>query len=227
MLLELQHVSKTYRAPGGGEEVRVLHDVALAASAGDSIAIVGPSGSGKSTVLNIIGALDRADTGDVLIDGQNIAQLPETQLATYRNTTVGFIFQLHHLLPQCTVLENVLVPTLPRADGKPADYRQRAEALLESVGLKHRLHHRPGELSGGERQRVAVARALINRPKLLLADEPTGALDRTSAERLIDLLAELNRTQNVTLLMVTHAPDLARRMSRLLELRNGRLEPLA
>lgn len=226
MLLDLQHVSKTYRAPGGGEEVRVLHDLALQADAGDSIAIVGPSGSGKSTVLNIIGALDRADSGDVRVDGQNIAQLPEAELATYRNTTVGFIFQLHHLLPQCTVLENVLVPTLPRTDGKAADYRRRAEQLLESVGLKHRLHHRPGELSGGERQRVAVARALINRPKLLLADEPTGALDRTSAEHLIDLLAGLNRSEKVTLLLVTHAPDLARRMSRLLELRGGRLEPL-
>lgn len=226
MLLELSHVTKTYRAPGGGEEVRVLQDVALQAQAGDSIAVVGPSGSGKSTILNIIGALDRADAGDVLVDGRNIAQLPETELATYRNTTVGFIFQLHHLLPQCTVLENVLVPTLPRADAKPADSRQRAEQLLESVGLKHRLHHRPGELSGGERQRVAVARALINRPKLLLADEPTGALDRTSAEHLVTLLAELNRTEKVTLLMVTHAPDLARRMSRVLELRDGRLEPL-
>jgi ABC-type lipoprotein export system ATPase subunit len=163
----------------------------------------------------------------VLVDGQNIAQLPETELASYRNTTVGFIFQLHHLLPQCTVLENVLVPTLPRADGKSAEHRQRAEQLLESVGLKHRLHHRPGELSGGERQRVAVARALINGPKLLLADEPTGALDRTSAEHLIDLLAELNRSQRVTLVMVTHAPDLARRMSRVFELRDGQLVPAA
>jgi ABC-type lipoprotein export system ATPase subunit len=226
-LLELNQVRKTYRAPDGAEEVRVLADLSLDAEAGDSIAIVGPSGSGKSTILNIIGALDRADAGNVLVEGRNIAQLPEEELAAYRNTTVGFIFQLHHLLPQCTVLENVLVPTLDGPKGQAATHRARAEELLDSVGLKPRLHHRPGELSGGERQRVAVARALINRPKLLLADEPTGALDRSSAARLIDLLAELNRTQNVTLLMVTHAPDLARRMQRVLELREGRLEPLS
>jgi ABC-type lipoprotein export system ATPase subunit len=226
-LLELKNVSKTYGAPGGGEEVRVLQNADLEAEAGDSVAIIGPSGSGKSTILNIIGALDRADGGEVLVESRNIAQLAEADLAAYRNSTVGFIFQLHHLLPQCTVLENVLVPTLAAPKGESAAHRARAEELLESVGLSHRLHHRPGELSGGERQRVAVARALINRPKLLLADEPTGALDRASASKLIDLLAELNRTQNVTLIMVTHAPDLARRMARVLELRDGRLEALA
>ncbi len=226
MLLDLKNVTKTYRAPSGGEEVRVLHGLDLQADPGDSVAIIGPSGSGKSTVLNVIGALDRADSGEVLVDGQNLAKLNEQDLAAYRNTTVGFIFQLHHLLPQCTVLENVLIPTLAGA-GPGAEHRARAEDLLKSVGLQHRLDHRPGELSGGERQRVAVARALINGPKLLLADEPTGALDRASAERLIDLLVELNRSQNVTLLMVTHAPDLARRMSRALELRDGKLEGVA
>src|SRR3954470_12525536 len=173
MLLELNHVTKTYRAPGGGQEFRVLQDVSRQAEAGDSIAIVGPSGSGKSTVLNIIGALDRADAGDGLVDGQNIDKFAERDLAASRNTTVGFIFQLHHLLPQCTVLENVLVPTLALArDNESA--RQRAEDLLAAVGLQHRLHHKPGQLSGGERQRAAVARALINEPKVLLADEPTG-----------------------------------------------------
>jgi ABC-type lipoprotein export system ATPase subunit len=226
-LLELKNVSKTYGAPGGGEEVRVLQDANLDADAGDSVAIVGPSGTGKSTILNIIGALDRADRGEVLVDGHNLAQLSEAELAAYRNSTVGFIFQLHHLLPQCTVLENVLVPTLAAPKGDTAVYRARAEELIASVGLTHRLHHRPGELSGGERQRVAVARALVNRPKLLLADEPTGALDRASATKLIDLLAELNRSQKVTVIMVTHAPDLARRMARVLELRDGRLEALA
>src|SRR5215213_10317250 len=144
MLLELKNLSKTYRAPGGGDEVRVLHDVALQAEAGDSVAIVGPSGSGKSTVLNIIGALDRADSGEVLVDGRNVAQLSEQELASYRNTTVGFIFQLHHLLPQCTVLENVLVPTLAGSRPDAAALRTRAEELLGSVGLKHRLDHRPG-----------------------------------------------------------------------------------
>ena len=159
----------------------------------------------------------------MLVDGKDIETLEGDAAAAYRNNTVGFIFQLHHLLPQCTVLENVLVPTLARKDRDKAALQQRAEELLDSVGLKHRLNHRPGELSGGERQRVAVARALINRPRLLLADEPTGALDRISATRLVDLLAEINTTQGVTLIMVTHAPELARRMQRVLELRDGKL----
>ncbi len=201
----------------------VLRSLDLGVDAGESVAIVGPSGSGKSTILNIIGALDRADSGEVVVDGQVVEKLSEIQAADYRNTTVGFIFQLHHLLPQCTVLENVLVPTLAAGAHKQPDIAARAEELLNAVGLKHRLRHRPGELSGGERQRVAVARALINRPKLLLADEPTGALDRLSAERLIDLLAEINHSQGVTLLMVTHALDHARRMRRALELRDGQL----
>lgn len=223
MLLEIRNLTKTYRAPDGGDAVDVLRGVDLTLEAGATLSIVGPSGSGKSTVLNIVGALDKADSGEVIVDGQDVEKLRDDELAAYRNTTVGFIFQLHHLLPQCTILENVLVPTLatPRADRE--ELRTRAETLLDSVGLKHRLHHRPGELSGGERQRVAVARSLINRPKLLLADEPTGALDRVNAARLVDLLVELNRTQGVTLIMVTHAPDLAQRMGRVLELVDGKL----
>src|SRR5471030_3175997 len=206
MLLEIRNVSKTYRAPDGGDAVDVLRGVDLQMAAGETLSIVGPSGSGKSTVLNVIGALDQADAGEVLVDGRDIEKLNKNELAAYRSTTVGFIFQLHHLLPQCTILENVLVPTLAVPKGRREAARGRAEELLESVGLKHRLHHRPGELSGGERQRVAVARALINEPKLLLADEPTGALDRINAAKLVDLLAELNRTRGVTLIMVTHAP---------------------
>lgn len=223
MLLEIRNLTKTYRAPDGGDAVDVLRGVDLTLEAGATLSIVGPSGSGKSTVLNVVGALDKADSGEVIVDGQDVEKLRDDELAAYRNTTVGFIFQLHHLLPQCTILENVLVPTLatPRADRD--ELRTRAETLLDSVGLKHRLHHRPGELSGGERQRVAVARSLINRPKLLLADEPTGALDRVNAARLVDLLVELNRTQGVTLIMVTHAPDLAQRMGRVLELADGKL----
>jgi lipoprotein-releasing system ATP-binding protein len=223
MLLELRNVNKTYRAPDGGDAVDVLRDVNLQVAAGESIAIVGPSGSGKSTALNLIGALDRADSGEVIVDGRDVEKLGEHDLAAYRNTTVGFIFQLHHLLPQCTILENVLVPTLAASKRDPAALATRAEALLDSVGLKHRLHHRPGELSGGERQRVAVARALINRPKLLLADEPTGALDRVNAAKLTELLVELNSTQGVTLIMVTHALDLAQRMIRVVELIDGQL----
>ncbi len=223
MLLDLRNVSKTYRAPDGGDAVDVLRGVNLQIAAGESVAIVGPSGSGKSTVLNLIGALDRADSGEVIVDGRDVEKLNEEDLAAYRNTTVGFIFQLHHLLPQCTILENVLVPTLAARTRDTAALAARAESLLDSVGLKHRLHHRPGELSGGERQRVAVARALINCPKVLLADEPTGALDRTNAARLTELLTELNRTQGVTLLMVTHALDLAQKMQRVFELIDGQL----
>ena len=225
MLLEIQNLTKTYRAPDGGDAVEVLRGIDLSMDAGGMLSITGPSGSGKSTVLNIVGALDKADAGTVAVEGQDIGKLDEKDLAAYRNTTVGFIFQLHHLLPQCTILENVLVPTLAMPKDRRGAARGRAEELLESVGLKHRLHHRPGELSGGERQRVAVARALINEPKLLLADEPTGALDRVNATRLVDLLVELNRVRGVTLIMVTHAPELAQRMGRRLELVDGRLIP--
>jgi ABC-type lipoprotein export system ATPase subunit len=223
MLLQLRDVTKTYRAIDGGDQVPVLSGVTLEVAEKETVAVIGPSGSGKSTILNIVGALDRADSGSVLVDGKDIEALDGDAAAAYRNNTVGFIFQLHHLLPQCTVLENVLVPTLASKGRDRRELQQRAADLLDSVGLKHRLNHRPGELSGGERQRVAVARALINRPRLLLADEPTGALDRASATRLVDLLAELNSTQAVTLIMVTHAPELARRMQRVLELRDGKL----
>jgi ABC-type lipoprotein export system ATPase subunit len=223
MILEIRNLTKTYRAPDGGDSVDVLRGVNLQMKAGESLAVTGPSGSGKSTILNLVGALDKADSGEVLVDRRDVEKLGEDELAVYRNTTVGFIFQLHHLLPQCTILENVLVPTLANPKTNREALRQRAEKLLDSVGLKHRLHHRPGELSGGERQRVAVARALINEPKLLLADEPTGALDRVNAARLVDLLVDLNRDQGVSLIMVTHAPDLARQMGRVLELADGQL----
>jgi len=211
MLLEIKDLCKTYRAPDGGDAVEVLRGVDLQMEAGETLSITGPSGS------------DKADSGEVVVAGRDVEELAGNDLADYRNTTVGFIFQLHHLLPQCTILENVLVPTLAGPKASRGAARGRAEELLEAVGLKHRLHHRPGELSGGERQRVAVARALINEPKLLLADEPTGALDRVNAARLVDLLVEINRTRGVTLIMVTHAPDLAERMKRVMELRDGKL----
>lgn len=223
MLLEIRNLTKTYGAPDGGDAVEVLRGVDLKMAAGETLSIIGPSGSGKSTVLNIVGALDKADSGEVIVNGQNIEKLGKDELAAYRSTTVGFIFQLHHLLPQCTILENVLVPTLAVPKAKREAARGRAEELLDAVGLKHRLNHRPGELSGGERQRVAVARSLINEPKLLLADEPTGALDRVNAAKLVDLLVELNRSRGVTVIMVTHAPDLAQRMGRVLELVDGKL----
>ncbi len=221
-LLQLLDVTKCYAGPAG--ELPVLTRVNLTLEAGASLAIVGPSGCGKTTLLNLIGALDRPTAGEVRLDGRNLAALNERELAEVRNRHLGFIFQMHHLLPQCTVLENVLVPTLAARnevlrDGAP----ERARRLLERVGLAARLHHRPGQLSGGERQRVAVVRALINEPRLLLADEPTGALDRASAENLAQLLADLNRERGLTLIVVTHAPALARRMQHVLELRDGQL----
>src|SRR6266550_3681549 len=169
---------------------------------------------------------DRSSSGQVLLDGRELNQLDDIQLAAVRNRDIGFIFQSHHLLPQCTVLENVLVPTLANKDAALRNGAvERATRLLETVGLGARLTHRPGQLSGGERQRVAVVRALINQPKLLLADEPTGALDRASAQTLGDLLVQINREEGVTLILVTHALDLAMRMGRVMELRDGRLAP--
>lgn len=222
--LELRNVTKCYDdVTAGASPVYVLKGVSLQVDEGESVAIVGPSGSGKSTLLNIIGALDQPSSGNVLLGGKNLGQLDDRELALIRNRQIGFIFQLHHLLPQCTVLENVLVPTLAfdRDKNSQSDLKLRAEKLLERVGLSSRLYYRPGQLSGGERQRIAVVRALINSPKLLLADEPTGSLDRASAENLAQLLAELNREEGVTLILVTHSIDLAESMSRMLELRNG------
>ena len=221
MLAELRNVTKSYRSDAN--PVPVLSGIDLRIEHGETIAIVGPSGCGKSTLLNLLGALDQPDSGEVRVADKNLKNLNADQLAEYRNTTVGFIFQLHHLLPQCTVLENVLVPTLARKNADRSARRARAAKLLEAVGLGHRLDHRPGQLSGGERQRAAVARSLINEPKLLLADEPTGSLDRASAVRLTDLLAEIHGREKVTIVMVTHAPDLAKRMSRVLELVDGKL----
>ncbi len=223
-MLELVHVAKSYPSPGDEEGVCVLKDIDLKVDKGESLVIVGPSGSGKSTLLNIIGALDSPTQGRVLLDGKDLAGLDETELARIRNKQIGFVFQLHHLLPQCTVLENVLVPTLADNDRPPAkELCERATNLLERVGLKDFLLHRPGELSGGQRQRVAVVRALINRPRLLLADEPTGSLDRDASENIGDLLIELNRSEQVTLIVVTHSLELAEHVGQVMELNNGLL----
>ncbi len=226
-ILALDAVGKRFDVPGGGEAPWVLRDVSLSVAAGESLAVVGPSGSGKSTLLNLVGGLDRPTAGRVVVDGRDLAQLDERALAAYRRTDVGLVFQLHHLLPQCTALENVLVPTLAGEGAKREGADARARRLLERVGLGGRFDHRPGQLSGGERQRVAVVRALINGPRLLLADEPTGALDHASAASLVDLLVDLNREEGVTLIVATHAPDVAGRMARPLELRDGRLVPPA
>ena len=188
MLAELSNVTKSYRSDAGA--VPVLNGISLTIAEGETVAITGPSGCGKSTLLNLLGALDQADSGEIRVAGRDLTKLDAQQLAEFRNTTVGFVFQLHHLLPQCTVLENVLVPSIVRKDADRAALRARAAQLLGAVGLSHRLDHRPGQLSGGERQRAAVARALINSPKLLLADEPTGALNRDTDELLPAHLAD-------------------------------------
>ncbi|HWQ93715.1 MAG TPA: ABC transporter ATP-binding protein [Clostridia bacterium] len=228
-LLELVGVTKRFEAPDGAGSLLVLHDISLVVRSGESMAILGPSGSGKSTLLQIMGTLDQPSAGRVLLAGTDLGTLDEPRLAEVRNRQIGFVFQAHYLLPQCTVLENVLVPTLAakRKPGGAADEEtlSRATHLLERLGLGERLKHRPGQLSGGEKQRVAVARALINRPQLLLADEPTGSLDQESAHGLGKLLRELNREEGVTLILVTHSPDLAKETDRQLVLINGCVVP--
>jgi ABC-type lipoprotein export system ATPase subunit len=224
-MLELIDVTKSYQSPGAAGAVFVLKGITLKVEQGQSIVIVGPSGSGKSTLLNIIGALDRPTEGKVLLDGRDLAKLNEVELARIRNHEIGFVFQLHHLLPQCTVLENVLVPTLVNKNGSSRkEAGERAVGLLERVGLKDHLLHRPGELSGGERQRVAVVRALINKPKLLLADEPTGSLDAESSMNIAQLLVELNHSEKVLLIVVTHSAAIAERIGQVWELRGGVLK---
>jgi ABC-type lipoprotein export system ATPase subunit len=223
-LLRLRDISRRYAGPEDGGALTVLEGISLEVGRGESLAIVGPSGSGKSTLLHIMGTLERPTSGEVLLDGQDVGQLDEAQLAAVRNRQLGFVFQAHYLLPQCTVLENVLVPSLVCRDAAlRLEAGPRAERLLKRVGLGERLFHCPGQLSGGERQRAAVVRALINQPQLLLADEPTGSLDPASAHQLGQLLVELNQEAGVTLIVVTHARELAERMKRVLELKNGRL----
>lgn len=218
--LVVEQVSKQY--PTRSEPLVVLRGVSFQLRCGESLAVVGPSGSGKSTLLNIIGTLDRPSSGHVLLGGEDPNTLAEPELAAFRNRTIGFVFQDHHLLPQCNALENVLLPTVASGKTTAAAYR-RAVELLERVGLSDRLEHRPAELSGGERQRVAIARALVNGPVLLLADEPTGNLDRTTSDRVADLLLELQQQEQMMLILVTHSVRLAQRASRLVRLEEGRL----
>lgn len=216
-ILELDQVVKEY--PDTPAPLRVLAGVDLQIQPGDSVAIVGPSGCGKSTLLNIMGTLDRPTTGSARFKSQDLAGLSDDERARLRNADIGFVFQMHHLLPQCSVVENVLVPTMVHADKDGA--LERALSLLERVGLSERAHQAPARLSGGERQRAAVVRALINRPSLLLADEPTGSLNQEGAENLARLLLDLNREDNLTLVVVTHSIAIAEMMNRVYELREG------
>jgi len=221
-LVELRHVSKSYIEPGQQTAVPVLRDISLSIEAGESVAIVGPSGCGKSTLLNILGTLDEPTEGEVIFDSEPLAGASTQKLSELRSTKIGFIFQLHHLLPQCTVLENVLIPTLAIKGGPNRETR--AKELLDAVGLGHRATWRPAQLSGGERQRVAVVRALINEPRLILADEPTGALDEANAAALTDLLIDLQKKTGVSLVLVTHHRAQAERMGRVLSIHEGRIQ---
>ncbi len=209
--------------PTRGEPLRVLRGVSLEVSVGENLAIIGPSGSGKSTLLHIIGGLDSPTSGTLTLDGENPFELPEPELASYRNSNIGFVFQDHHLLPQLSVLDNVLVPAL--ASGSPDQAMvDRAKDLIARVGLEERITHRPAELSGGERQRVAVARALLLSPTLLLADEPTGSLDQTTADGVSQLLLRLQEEEQNILIVVTHSLELAGKMQQRWRIDNGLLE---
>jgi lipoprotein-releasing system ATP-binding protein len=220
MSLRVEHLDKDYPTRSG--PLSVLRDVNLRLERGEAVAVMGPSGSGKSTLLHVLGTLDQPTRGKVQIEGTDPFTLPERRLADFRNRRVGFVFQDHHLLPQCSVLENVLVPTLV-AHGDTAQVTAWARQLLERVGLADRLDHLPAELSGGERQRVAVARALVQKPVLLLADEPTGNLDRRTAQAVGKLLLELHREQDTILVVVTHSRELADTFPRVLAMEDGTL----
>ena len=223
MILQLENISKSYGLPSEANYQTVLKELSLEIEDGESIAIIGPSGSGKSTLLNIIGTLDYPDSGRILFKGEELTTLSGTGLDHFRNKEIGFIFQMHHLLPQCTVLENVMIPTLV---DRSADISKQswAEELLQRVGIWEYRNKRPGQLSGGECQRVAVVRAMINKPSLLLADEPTGALDGKNVDAISELLLQLNKEEKVSLVVVTHSQTLASRMASSYELEEGSLK---
>jgi lipoprotein-releasing system ATP-binding protein len=222
-VLKVENVSKEYPTPRA--PLKVLSRISFSLSKGEAASIMGPSGTGKSTLLYIIGALEPPTSGTITLDGQNPFELKEKELARFRNRQIGFVFQDHCLLPQCSVLENVLMPTLVSSDGK--DETNRARGLIEQVGLIDRIDHRPAELSGGEKQRVSLARALITKPKLLLCDEPTGNLDHQAAEAVAMLLLDLHRLQETILVLVTHNAELAQRLPRRYELVDEQLRQIS
>jgi len=220
--IELRGITKVYRRDA--TEVPVLHGIDLAIGRGERVSIMGRSGSGKSTLLNVLGCLDEPSTGEYLLDGQDVSRLPDKQLSQVRNQTFGFVFQAFHLLKGLSIEENVELP-LDYSDIPPREQRERALELLELVGLGHRIGHRPSELSGGERQRVAIARALVNRPKVLFADEPTGALDTRAQKAIVDLFSTIHQRTGTTLVVVTHDPQVAQTLAdRQIRITDGRIE---
>ncbi|MEI8004928.1 MAG: ABC transporter ATP-binding protein [Bacteroidota bacterium] len=227
MLAELQDIRKHYNKTLSARQVPVLDGISLSIGENESIAVTGPSGSGKTTLLNILGTLDMPDSGNMILNGRNVFELKEDELAGLRNSFIGFVFQLHYLLPQLSLVENVMLPLLPLKD--KAAYMQgyeRALGLIERTGLKDLINQKPSGLSVGECQRAAVVRALVNRPRLLLADEPTGSLDAETAARLGELLSELRKEENISLVVVTHSPQLAGMMDKVYRLGSGKLLPI-
>jgi ABC-type lipoprotein export system ATPase subunit len=222
-MLQLQNITKGYSEPGTHSYRSVLQNLNLGIGKGERIAIVGPSGSGKTTLLNLIGALDQPESGKILFEGTEISGYDKKQLAAFRNKNLGFVFQLHHLMPQLTLWENVLLPLLASGQKITAEQKSRAEYLIQKVGIWEQRNQKPAEMSGGECQRTAVVRALINKPGLILADEPTGALDQDNATALTELLIQLSKEENITLVMVTHSGEMAEKMEKIYTLKNGKL----
>ena len=226
-MLKLENITKYYEVPETAIRRTVLNELSLEIESGDRIAILGPSGSGKSTLLNVMSSLDLPNSGSVNFDGEEISTYTSEQLAQFRNKKIGFVFQSHHLLPQLSLLENVLLPYLPEKDkAVKKEAEKRALDLLEFVGLSNQIHQRPGQMSGGECQRAAVVRALIHQPKLILADEPTGSLDKSSAEQLAKLFVRINEEQAVTLVVVTHSEELAQYMNRICRIKDGKIQEI-
>ncbi len=225
-MIKLKNIHKHYFNNAGTVKQEVLKDISLEIKQGDSIAILGPSGCGKSTLLNMIGSLDKPTSGSIIFDDVDLASLNDKELSEFRNKHIGFIFQLHHLMPQLTVLENVLLPTLANPDRYKEKDQLRAKKLLSVVGLEDKIHQFPGQLSGGECQRATVVRALINEPQIILADEPTGSLDHKSAGQVGNLLVKMQQQQKVALIVVTHSRELANKMQTAYELIDGNLKQM-